>query len=165
MAQLLGTPVERLVSRFTKPEEARLAAWEKRMRAEMRELERLTGELRAALERRRALLAAIQDHDARAEAALREGDEAKARAILLEKQEHVRRLALAREACEAWAETVRRAKERLAATKAEAGDLLRSAGLPPLDAPAAPRPAEGESAPRAAEGAPAEGAPRVRVKL
>jgi hypothetical protein len=170
VAQLLNTPVDRLRARFSSdPQERQLAAWEARMRAQTKELARLAELLREALGRSRATSAEVQAFDERAEQAIREGDDASARAILLEKQDAVKRHALARDESQALATAARRARERLAATRAEANALLRQAGLPPLEAtegaPFATQNARSQPAEAHVEPAPAHEAPRVRIKL
>jgi hypothetical protein len=161
VAKLLNTPVERLRARFSSdPQRRQLAAWEASVRAQTKELARLTELLREALVRRRAAIAETQGFEDRAEQALRGGDDAKARAILLEKQDAVKRLALSKEESEALATAARRAKERLAATRAEANALLLQAGMPPLEDKE-----ETSSTPPEAEPEPDPDAPRVRIKL
>jgi phage shock protein A len=161
VAKLLNTPVDRLRARFSSdPQQRQLAAWEASVAAQTRELSRVTALLREALERRRAALAEVKAHDDRAEQALRDGDDAMARGVLLTKQDAVARLALAKEETEALGTAMRTAKDRLAATRAEANALLVGAGMPPLhdDASEAAKEPDREPDPDA-------DAPRVRVKL
>ena len=169
VGRLLNTPVEKLRARFASDsQERRLAAWEKSMEAQARELARITEMLRQALERRRAALAEVKAYEERAEQALRDGDETKARGVLLSKQDAAARLAQAKEESEALGTAMKRARDRMAATRAEANAFLAEAGLPPM--PEASAKAEADSATH--EDAPREPAPdadpdppRVRVKI
>jgi phage shock protein A len=162
VARLLNMPVDRLRARFSSdPAQRQLAAWEASMESQTKELARLTELFRDALSRRRAAIAEVQAFDDRAEQALREGDDAKARAVLLQKQDAVPRLALAKEESEALATAARRAKERLAATRTEANALLLQAGMPPLDE----KSEKDETSPAEPDNDADTGAPRVRVKL
>jgi hypothetical protein len=151
VGRLLNTPVEKLRARFAGgSQERRLAAWEKSMETQARELTRITEMLRQALERRRAALAEVKAYEERAEQALRDGDEAKARGVLLSKQDAAARLAQAKEESEALGTAMKRARDRMSATRAEANAFLAEAGLPPLEE---------------ADPDPDPDAPRVRVKI
>jgi uncharacterized coiled-coil protein SlyX len=149
IARLLDTPVDKLVSRL-KRHEKRLAEWEARMSAQTKELEEMTARLREVVTRRQMMVEKIREHDDRAEAALRSGDEQGARSILTKKQDWTRQLAEAKKETDVWLSAVRIAKEKLASTRAEANDVLVEAGLPPV--------------PRGSEPAVDPDAPRVRIK-
>jgi hypothetical protein len=171
VGRLLNTPVDKLRARFASDsQERRLAAWEKKMEAQTRELAHVTSLLRDALERRRAALAEVTALDARAEEALRDGDEAKARDVLLAKQDAVARLSQAKQESEALAGAMRAGRDTLAATRAEANALLAEAGMPPLSesstkaepSATAEEPAKDDEQ---REPAPDPDAPRVRIKI
>ena len=140
ISRLLDTPVDKLVARM-KRHESRLDAWQKRMDEQTKELERLTGTLREAIERRKKLIEKARVYDDRAEAALRAGDEAAARAVLIQKQDTVKQMDLAKRETDAWLSAVRSAREKLEQTKAEATALLASEGV-------SPEPAQDPDAPK-----------------
>lgn len=149
IARLLNTPVDKLVSRL-KRHEKRLAEWEARMDAHTKELETMTARLREVITRRKTIVEKIREHDDRAEAALRDGDEQGARAILTKKQDWTRQLAEAKKETDVWFSAVRIAREKLAKARTEANDVLVEAGLPPIA--------------QASEPALDPEAPRVRIK-
>lgn len=149
LARLLNTPVDKLRARLSDPHERRLAAWEAEMAEQTRDVEHLNESLTDALARRRTALAEAQACLQRAEGAVREGDDARARSALLAKQDATARLAIAKKESESLLEILASAKEKLAATRAGANALLAEAGLPPL--------------PDATEPGPDE--PRVRVRI
>jgi phage shock protein A len=131
IARLLDTPVDKLVARL-KRHESRLEAWQKRMDEQTKELERLTGQLRESLERRKKLVERVRAYDESAEAALRDGDEARARDILLQKQDSVKQLAFAKTESETWYSAVKIEKDKLERTRDEANAILTAEGLPPI---------------------------------
>lgn len=155
ISRLLNTPVDKLMARL-KRHEGRLADWEKRMSEGTKELESLTVRLREAIARHKLLLERMRKADERAEAALRDGDEASARDILLEKQNWSKQLEDSRKETQVWVSAAKIAREKLARIRAEANEILASAGLPPI--------AEGSqpSLPETPEELPPE--QRVRIK-
>ena len=131
ISRLLNTPVDKLKARL-KRHEKRLSEWEKRMDEQTKELESLTVRLREVIARRKILIDRMRQADERAEAALRDGHEATARDILMEKQDWTKQLDESRKETDVWLSAVKIAKEKLQKIRLEANEILSSEGLPPM---------------------------------